>query len=302
MFCEKVCLILRSLLILPQAQIAAAQSRAEVEAIMLQHDSWVIYDHEGNYHLRWRALAWLISQSPILFLLGRLMAWAKFQKMGDRIYGLVAANRYRFGGVTRVLLPFRPLDTSLSPIGNAMCAVFITIIFWQNLSTINQVNVPVPTLVRAVLNNLRLNQSWTMFAPRPSDTYGWYIAEGMLNDGRSADVYRGAIGEQIWSREEYLDNNYSNYRWRKYLTKFPLEERVESRPYYLHYLCREWDKQHSDAQLSWIKLYFVTEKIQPPGSPKTSERILTWQSNCGDDPADEVLNLRRGILPELSQS
>lgn len=300
LFCEKVCLLLRILLILPKAQIDAAQSRGDVEAIMQQHDSWVIYDHEGNYHLHWEALAWLISQSPIFSVIGRLMAWSKFRGLGDRIYGSVAANRYRLGGFTRVVFPFRPLDADLNPVANFLCVIFITVTLWQNLSTINQLDVPVPTAVRAVLSNLRLSQSWTMFAPRPSDTYGWYIAEGMLRDGRSVDVYQGAIGEPAWSRDEYLENNYANYRWRKYLTKFPLEERVESRPYYLHYLCREWNKKHEDAMLSWIKLYFVAEKIQPPGSPKTSERILTWQSNCAEDPSVEVLNLRRGVLPELS--
>lgn len=301
LFCEKVCLILRSLLILPNAQITAAQSREDVEAIMRKHDSWVVYDHEGNHHLRWKGLAWLFSQSPLFSMLGTLMGWSKLQGLGDRIYGLIAANRYRFGRLTRILLPFRPLDTSLNLAASAMSALFITITLWHNLSTIRQIDVPVPSAVRMVLNNLRLNQSWTMFAPRPSDTYGWYIAEGMLRDGRSVDVYLDVDGKPVGSREAYLEHNYANYRWRKYLTELPLEERVESRPYYLHYLCREWNEKHTDSELSWIKLYFVAEKIPPPGAAKTSERILTWQSNCIQDPAAELHNLRRGILPVLGQ-
>lgn len=298
-FCEKVCLILRSLLILPGVELAKAQSREDVEAIMMQHDSWVIYDQRDGVHLRWEALAWLISQSPVFFLLGKLLAWSKLQGSGDRLYSAIAANRYRLGGVTRILLPYRQLEANLNWGASTLCALFITVTFWQNLSTLPQIDVPVPSAVRALSNSLRLSQSWTMFAPRPSDTYGWYIAEGMLEDGRSVDVYSGQIGDPAWSRDDYLRHNYSNYRWRKYLTKFPLEERVESRPFYLHYLCRSWNETHHDQELRSLRLYFVAEKIHPPGTAKTSERVLTWRSNCETDPAVEVLNLRRGILPQL---
>ena len=114
LFCEKICRVLRTLLILPAAEIAPAQSQADIEAIMREHNSWVVYDYRDNMYLRWPAVAWLISQSPLLAPIGRALASPKCSLVGERFYVHVAANRYHFSDYSKWLLPYREIRTELA--------------------------------------------------------------------------------------------------------------------------------------------------------------------------------------------
>jgi len=197
-------------------------------------------------------------------------------------------------------MPYRTVDRETSVVANLTCSFFIVVMIWVNLGTLTIIDVKVPDPVRAVASSVRLNQAWTMFAPVPGKLMGWFVALGALEDGRPVDLYMDRIGEPDWSREIYLEHNYDSYRWRKYFTRLPLEERVEGRPYYLQYLCTQWHNAHPDEPLASVKLYFIAERTQPYPQPRTSERTLTWRSKCGSDPLTEVIELRKGILPELS--
>lgn len=299
-FCEKTCHILRTLLVLPDARIAPAQSDPEVAAVLAEHNSWVVRDHEGNQYLRGRALAWLIGQSPLFGPIGALLELRPFRRPLEAFYGWVADHRARFSRISGLLMPWREIRMESTVVGSAVCALFLTVVLWNNLGSLTIVEVGVPRLVQEVSASLRLGQSWSMFAPAPSHTSGWFVAVGELADGRQVDVYRGVEEPPTWDRDTYLSLNYRTYRWRKYLARLPTEDRVEIRPYYVQYLCQRWQQQHGDAPLTALRLYFVAEYTQPPTLPKEIERLLTWQSRCDADPDLQVAELRKGVLPDLT--
>lgn len=299
-FCEKTCRLLITFLILPDARLAPAQSEPPVGEILEANNSWVVYDQDGNYRLGWPALAWLIGQSPVFGALGRVFASKLFRAPGDWFYQLVADHRPQLGRLTARLMPYRTAGRETGVVGNLTCSLFIVVMIWVNLGTLTIIDVEVPGPIRTVASSVRLNQAWTMFAPVPGKLTGWFVALGALEDGRPVDLYLDRIGEPNWSRETYLEHNYDSYRWRKYFTRLPLEERVEGRPYYLQYLCTQWHNAHPDEPLATVKLYFIAERTQPYPQPRTSERTLTWRSKCGSDPLTQVIELRKGILPELS--
>ena len=64
-FCRKVCLILRTMLLLPAVPIREAQGDANIHAEMQAHNSWVVVDHDGTRHVRWQALALVFRRSPL---------------------------------------------------------------------------------------------------------------------------------------------------------------------------------------------------------------------------------------------
>ncbi len=300
-FCEKVVLILRSFLLLPGAQIAPAQSRDEVHALMQTHNSWVVYNNRGEHYLRWPALAWLVSRSPLFAPVGKLLSAQWLAPAGEHFYQWVADSRGRFSRASRLLLPFRQLHHSPSTLAQCVFAFLVVVVLWSNIGTLKLDGVVVPSAIRTVSASLRLSQTWNMFAPAPSKTTGWFVALGETKDGRPADVYRNQLERPNWSRDTYLELNYDAYRWRKYLTRLPLEKHAERRPYYLQYLCRQWNQVHGgEERLNWIKLYFVAERTPLPGNSRHSKRLLLWKSDCGQNPVQEIIDLRRGVLPDLS--
>jgi hypothetical protein len=301
LFCEKICLILRTFLLLPNAKLAPAQSEAAMNALMESENSWVVVSSTGEQHLRWRAFAWLVKQSPLAAVAGSLLGARWLAPAGDRFYGLVAANRGKLSRFSQVLLPYSRAGIEPSSAANWVCAVFLAVVVWSNVGTLKIDGVGVPRVVRDISATLRINLAWTMFAPAPSTLSGWFVPVGTLETGGAADVFTGRVGEPSWDRDLYLDLNYPNYRWRKLLATLPLENRVELRPYYLHYLCRQWNEAHSaDLALKSIRLYFVAETTQPDAQPPLAKRVLSWKSDCAGEPLAEILDLRRGVLPDTT--
>ena len=125
-FCFKTCLMLRTLLILGKTPIEPAQSDPAVHAIMEQHNSWVVFDHDASHHVRWHAIMLLLRRSPLVGPLGSVLTRLGMGRWCDGIYELVARNRSRLGGVTAWLLPFR--RQSARPGRSATIAIAIWIL------------------------------------------------------------------------------------------------------------------------------------------------------------------------------
>ena len=66
-FCKKTCLLIRTFLLLPETPILPAQEVAEMHRVMVEHDSWVVVDHDGERYVRWRAVALAFRRSAIFW-------------------------------------------------------------------------------------------------------------------------------------------------------------------------------------------------------------------------------------------
>src|SRR5581483_5070309 len=106
-FCLKTCKILRELLLPSQTPILPAQEHADVYAVMQQHNSWVVVDHDGSQHVRFQALALLFKRSPIFSSLACILAAKWMAAPGERFYAWVARNRARLGELSAIWLPYR---------------------------------------------------------------------------------------------------------------------------------------------------------------------------------------------------
>ena len=295
-FCRKICLILRTLLLLPKPPVESAQGNPEIYRTMQSQDSWVVVDHIGQHHVRWQALALLFQRSPLFAPLGCVMGLKLFKGMGDRVYALVARNRAHLSPVTQRWLAERDAPGEPSFIAQVVVVVFMGTVFAINLKTLDNISFKMPEPFASIQSTARLSQRWNMFAPTPSMVEGWFVASGELSDGTPVDLYRNQIGEPSWKMADYLPLNYETYRWRKFRSRLPRPKYLAYRPLYVRYLCQQWNRGRAkEFDVVRVKLYYNARWPQPHYRPARTERLLLWEQDCDEAPA----NALRRVQPLL---
>jgi predicted DCC family thiol-disulfide oxidoreductase YuxK len=282
-FCQKVCLILRTFLVLPGTPILPAQDAPDIYAEMQERNSWVVVDHDGSWHVRWQALAVVFRRSPIFWPLGRLFALPVFRKSGDWVYETVARNRPLLGKATAMVLPYRNLNIQPSTAANVVVAGLLILVLCINVSMLPGHAFRLPAPLETVRDILRLEQHWNMFAPHPGRLDGWYAVRGYTKQGQVVDVLVGRQGEPSQERPKYLSQTYPTYRWRKYLMGLPAEQ--NQRAAYARYLCRVWrDNRPLEQTLARLEIYFNAEQTAPNYGARKTERVLLYSHDCAAPP------------------
>ena len=284
-FCRKVCLILRTFLLLPETPILPAQSDPGILADLKAHNSWVVVDHDGSRHVRWNAIALVFRRSALFAPLGWLFARRWVQPIGERIYETVARNRGRLGAWSAVALPYREMPLHPSRIAQVVVALLIGVVLAENIRFVTKTRFTIPFL-DSIKTTLRLGQGWTMFAPSPSRTDGWFVAEGRTVGGAAVDPMHGRVGEPDWARPKYLASQFVTYRWERYMMWMLREEGKAYRPAFAQYLCRHWNQgKAAGDRLADVKLYFNMELIMPDYLSPRPSKILLETHHCDSKPA-----------------
>tara|TARA_B100001939_G_scaffold306632_2_gene286273 strand:- start:2200 stop:3978 length:1779 start_codon:yes stop_codon:yes gene_type:complete len=278
-FCKKTCLLLREFCLPREITITPAQSVAEIYALMEQHNSWVVMDHKDTPHLRWDAVIFVLRQSPVFGVFGRLLSLKPLRLLGDRCYGLIARNRTTLGDLTTIWLPYRPIRLFLSPLDQGIVLIFILMTFYVNLFHLKGLGLHMPEGIRLSLSATNMYQKWDMFAPRPLMTDGWVTIKGELRNGRLVDVYHDRHQEPEFVKPVYGAWDYEDYRWRKYFSRIWLKKYASYRKYYGRYLCSRWNRQHRE-QLQKLTLYYTSEKTMPDYKPEKVKRHVLLRYHC----------------------
>jgi len=279
-FCRKVCLLLRTFLILPDSLIVPAQNQPEIHDILREYDSWVVVDHDDTRYVRWRAVAIVFLRSPIFWPLGFVFAARLFQRLGALVYRWVAAHRPGLGRVSAVVLPLRRVAVGPSKVNTGLATAFLAMVVYGNLATLPGLSLPRPTGYRIVHDVLRLDQKWNMFAPNPAKLDGWPVIRGELADGTVVDAYRRRVGAPSFQRPRYVSQVFGDYRWRKYFSRLWFGN-TRQLLNYGRYICRSWNRRAASAsKLMHHEIYFNRERTLPDGRGNEFERILIWRHDC----------------------
>jgi predicted DCC family thiol-disulfide oxidoreductase YuxK len=99
-FCLRAVGLIKKLFLLPQIEIAGAQSEAAIEAAMRQRNSWVVLDADGARHFGYDAVLVVAALSPVFRFFTPLLNLDISRRWGERIYRYVATHRR-----TRCALP-----------------------------------------------------------------------------------------------------------------------------------------------------------------------------------------------------
>jgi predicted DCC family thiol-disulfide oxidoreductase YuxK len=282
-FCRKICLVLKTFLVLPLTPILPAQSNPFIYEMMEREKSWVVRDHLGQPHREWDAVLLLIRHSPIFSGFGTLLSFSLFHGIGTRVYQFVASHRGVLGGFFRLLLPYRRLKQNLPRPVEVVVGLLALYMVFINISTSPILPTQIPDQFSIVKRALMINQKWNMFAPHPRKDDGWVVISGRLINGTDVDVYNLRSTRPVFEDSSFDQYPYANYRWRKYLTQLVNKKGKYARPYYGKYLCNLWNESHPPLQqLHFLEMYFFKVHTPPPDSTQPAEPkpFLILEHSC----------------------
>ncbi len=127
-FCRKICFIFASFMLLGKCQIATAQSDEQAHTLLRENDSWVVFDHKGNYALCWAALLVLMRMSPLWRPIGWLLTIIGMGKWGQPIYRFIGSIRGSLSYLTARVLPYTPFRADLNLIEKLLLVVWFVVI------------------------------------------------------------------------------------------------------------------------------------------------------------------------------
>jgi predicted DCC family thiol-disulfide oxidoreductase YuxK len=261
--------------------------------------SVVVQDAGGRPRLRSQALAALARALPLPYRLLGVLTWPGIRSITDRIYDVVARNRYRFSkwmgspacGVERVVdeasaapavepswSPWRRLARFTIEVIAAFLLVTIAIDSY-NLSIGPRLGahaLRTPVATRAAILAFDLVQGWRMFAPDPLRGDGWWVADAAGAGGAHADLLTQR--PPVWDKPSHLGRRYGVY-WRAWLFNVSQPRYRSYRIWYARYLSRMAARTSvPPPPLESFHLYYMQEDTQPPSTPRPwpVQRFLLW--------------------------
>jgi hypothetical protein len=167
-----------------------------------------------------------------------------------------------------------PLDQGLWVRVTATAALIA--ILWFNASTLGWL--PLPRLVESPVALLRLDQEWSMFAPRPLELDGFYVILGTDNAAVQRDVWRHRPFDdsvrQKPSRRE-MNAQYPSERWAVYMMDLHKPEMRAHLPLFAAYLCR------LTPNIATVEINFIERVNQLDRSlAQPLRRQQLWSERC----------------------
>ncbi len=281
-FCLKMCLVLREFLLSHKNQILPAQAYPDIYAIMERENSWVITDGGGKHYTHWGAMQHLFVQKGLFKPIGWLMRFPPLMLLGDKTYRWIADNRNTMGDITAKTLPYRELSLKPRLIPQLLAAFCFYVVVMFNLSTLPDTSLPLSRHVDYSSRIMRIDQKWSMFAPKPLSYSLFPQIEGDLRDGTTQNIYKLSDIDPDWNPPAYGYPVYENYRWRKYFDRLRSSKNDKVRSAFGSYQCQSWNRKVSDRsqQLGIFTLHYIRLNTNLDNLPRERFRNMAWRHWC----------------------
>lgn len=236
--------------------------------------------------LRAGLLPWVLSAAWLALLPGefRRRLPARVDTLTQRLRGwagLLAARLRQLPG-TRFTVPPAPREpgkvTRLVAIG-AVAIIVLTLP--ERDAAAEGLPVREPGLASKLASLTQLGQRWTWLRMVTSPEHGWYVFEGVLDDGSRIDLWnRGGVPSE--ARPADLAAWYRSAEWTRYLTRLRDPRYSEFRLYAGLALCLEWNEHLRKAErIQAVDTDLMLEATAAPGrQPGPPVRVQGWRQRC----------------------
>lgn len=111
---------------------------------------------------------------------------------------------------------------------------------------------------------LRMSANWGMFAPNPPSESGWFVFVAKQKTGIEIDPWRDGAPVSF-DQPELPTTTYKVERWRKFLDNIMNPRHAVVRPYFLKWLCNDWNEDHEGSdQISEIEFFHMVQSVRWP--------------------------------------
>jgi hypothetical protein len=145
---------------------------------------------------------------------------------------------------------------------NATVIAATIAIMWLNVATLRWL--PLPRWVESPIALFRLDQEWSMFAPRPIESDGFYVILGADHSGTQRDIWRNRpADDSVWLKPTAREMNaqYPSERWAVYMMDLHKPEMRAHLPLFTAYLCRR------GPEIAAVEIDFIERRDQLDRSP-----------------------------------
>lgn len=157
---------------------------------------------------------------------------------------------------------------------NAVLVFLVLFVFDWNFSNLSFVNSKLSDNLRFIGYSLRLDQNWGMFAPGVFKDDGWYVLEGVTEDGEKVNLWDD--GRMVsYKKPENIVSMFKNDRWRKYTENMILTYHSFMRGYFCNYSKRIWNDTHLEKKIKALRVVYMSEFTLPDYKySKPTEEVL----------------------------
>jgi hypothetical protein len=219
--------------------------------------------------LRIGLFPWISALAMVVFLPTRF--WDGLRSM--------ARTDERAPSVGAAAPPVPPRTLRSRLLGFGLIALLVYVSIW-NVAALPASPITLSAPLRSIGLALRLDQTWSMFAPSPLKDDGWYVIPGRLRSGEVVDVFRDGAAVR-WDKPDSVAATYPNTRWRRYMMILP--NHLEYAPSYGRYLCNNWNRTHDDgSRLEELEIVFVVERTLPDYRRSEPRNVSLYRHQCTD--------------------
>ena len=130
-----------------------------------------------------------------------------------------------------------------------------------------------------VINFLRIDQYWGMFAPAVPEENKWLVYMSYNAKGQQHDIYHDSDYVDF-DHSARLNNRFKSDRWKKLAENVQHDYYTFLRPHYCRYFLKTWNREHPKNQMHVLNLYGLSQKnLQSYKKGKTVKKHLC---NCDE--------------------
>ena len=285
--CHRTALLLREFLLSPTTPVHPADVDSGALLLLKTHNSWVVRGADGGVHLKWRAVAYVFEQNPLLAWFGWLTDLPPLRASMARVYDCIGAHRRALAPLARRLLAFR----SERPIGTAMemaCGVLMWLALicnvlslpWPGKERISPAVIGKPAGRSQVFEALQIGQSWSLFAPVPTHYQRRYALTGVTADGTRIDLTQDVRQPLLWNDGYRV--RFASHRWLNYFVKLDTLTK-EQEAALGSYLCR-WARRPRQGLPAPIRTVEIVASIRSVDDSRTEAARPPLQQSHSCEP------------------
>ncbi len=217
-------------------------------------------------HFPWVCMVCWVVVLPSWFWDKPLAKLAARLRLADAFFAAGARTEQRLRKLARRIGPAARQTPSFTPSRKWSTALAAVLVIYAAQGTAYAANHQgnVDGSVYEPLMMIRLNANWGMFAPNPPSDSGWFVFVAKQKGGQEIDPWRD--GQAVsWDKPAVPSATYKTQRWRKFLDNIINPRHAVVRPYFLRWMCNDWNEKHEgDEQIRQIEFFHMVQTVRWP--------------------------------------